>query len=247
MATASGPDRALPLALLLVPPGDSDRGRSNAQRAPRPGECSVMLISVLTTARLRDRSPASPTAPPRSPPPAAPACSPAPHAPAPHRSPPAAGSPARSRPAAAAWVISPTARSAAISSRFRQIAAASSRSPAHPAALGIGDQVGGIGAGQPPRHQLPDEFIDLGSLAGHMLPGPDPVPGRHRAAVDLMPGMEWPPQRSASDNHTGCPLGSGSGARSCTTRDNDGRFPDESPVEVRYPRSKQEEQGDRER
>ncbi len=24
--------------------------------------------------------------------------------------------------------------------------------------------------------------------------------------------------------------------------DNDGRFPDESPVEVRYPRSKQEEQ-----
>jgi hypothetical protein len=28
--------------------------------------------------------------------------------------------------------------------------------------------------------------------------------------------------------------------------DNDGRFPDESPVEVRYPRSKQEEQGDRE-
>jgi hypothetical protein len=29
--------------------------------------------------------------------------------------------------------------------------------------------------------------------------------------------------------------------------DNDGRFPDESPVEVRYPHSKQEEQGDRER
>ena len=29
-------------------------------------------------------------------------------------------------------------------------------------------------------------------------------------------------------------------------QDNDGRFPDESPVEVRYPRSKQEEQGDRE-
>src|ERR1039457_3531081 len=27
--------------------------------------------------------------------------------------------------------------------------------------------------------------------------------------------------------------------------DNDGRFPGESPVEVRYPRSKQEEQGDR--
>ncbi len=27
--------------------------------------------------------------------------------------------------------------------------------------------------------------------------------------------------------------------------DNDGRFPDESPVEVRYPRSKQEEQADR--
>ena len=26
--------------------------------------------------------------------------------------------------------------------------------------------------------------------------------------------------------------------------DNDGKFPDESPVEVRYPRSKQEEQGD---
>jgi hypothetical protein len=26
--------------------------------------------------------------------------------------------------------------------------------------------------------------------------------------------------------------------------DNDSRFPDESPVEVRYPRSKQEEQGD---
>jgi len=25
--------------------------------------------------------------------------------------------------------------------------------------------------------------------------------------------------------------------------DNDGRFPDEGPVEVRYPRSKQEEQG----
>ncbi len=29
--------------------------------------------------------------------------------------------------------------------------------------------------------------------------------------------------------------------------DNDGKFPDESPVEVRYPRSKPEEQGDRER
>ena len=27
--------------------------------------------------------------------------------------------------------------------------------------------------------------------------------------------------------------------------DNDGRFPDGSPVEVRYPRSKQEERGDR--
>ena len=27
--------------------------------------------------------------------------------------------------------------------------------------------------------------------------------------------------------------------------DNDGRYPDESPVEVRYPRSKQEQQGDR--
>ena len=27
--------------------------------------------------------------------------------------------------------------------------------------------------------------------------------------------------------------------------DNDGRFPDDSPVEVRYPRNKQEEQGDR--
>ena len=29
--------------------------------------------------------------------------------------------------------------------------------------------------------------------------------------------------------------------------DNGGRFPDQSPVEVRYPRSKQEEQGARER
>ena len=29
-------------------------------------------------------------------------------------------------------------------------------------------------------------------------------------------------------------------------QDNNGRFPDESPVEVRYPRSKQEEQDDRE-
>jgi hypothetical protein len=29
--------------------------------------------------------------------------------------------------------------------------------------------------------------------------------------------------------------------------DNDGRFPDENPVEIRYPRSKQEEQGDRSR
>jgi hypothetical protein len=29
--------------------------------------------------------------------------------------------------------------------------------------------------------------------------------------------------------------------------DNDGRFPDESPVEVPYPRLKQGEQGDRER
>jgi hypothetical protein len=29
--------------------------------------------------------------------------------------------------------------------------------------------------------------------------------------------------------------------------DNDGKFPGQSPVEVRYPRSKQEEQGDRER
>jgi len=28
-------------------------------------------------------------------------------------------------------------------------------------------------------------------------------------------------------------------------QDNDGRFPGESPVEVRYPRSKQEERGDR--
>ena len=30
-------------------------------------------------------------------------------------------------------------------------------------------------------------------------------------------------------------------------QDNDGRYPDESPVEVRYPRSKQEEHSDRER
>jgi hypothetical protein len=30
-------------------------------------------------------------------------------------------------------------------------------------------------------------------------------------------------------------------------QDNDGRFPDESPVEIRYPRSKQEERGDRAR
>ena len=29
--------------------------------------------------------------------------------------------------------------------------------------------------------------------------------------------------------------------------DNDGKFPDESPVEVRYPRSRQEEHGGRER
>ena len=29
--------------------------------------------------------------------------------------------------------------------------------------------------------------------------------------------------------------------------DKDGKFPDESPVEVRYPRSKQEERGDRSR
>jgi hypothetical protein len=28
--------------------------------------------------------------------------------------------------------------------------------------------------------------------------------------------------------------------------ENDGRFPDESPVEVRYPRSKEQERGDRE-
>ncbi len=27
--------------------------------------------------------------------------------------------------------------------------------------------------------------------------------------------------------------------------DNDGRFPDDSPIEIRYPRSKAEEQGDR--
>ncbi len=30
-------------------------------------------------------------------------------------------------------------------------------------------------------------------------------------------------------------------------QDNDGKFPDESSVEVRYPRSKQEEHGDRDR
>lgn len=29
-------------------------------------------------------------------------------------------------------------------------------------------------------------------------------------------------------------------------QDNKGRFPDETPVEIRYPRSKREEQGDRE-
>lgn len=33
----------------------------------------------------------------------------------------------------------------------------------------------------------------------------------------------------------------------CDDEDNDGKFPDESLVEVRYPGSKQEEQGDRER
>jgi hypothetical protein len=37
------------------------------------------------------------------------------------------------------------------------------------------------------------------------------------------------------------------GAGMYEDEDNDGRFPDESPVEVRYPRSKQEEQGNRER
>jgi hypothetical protein len=29
--------------------------------------------------------------------------------------------------------------------------------------------------------------------------------------------------------------------------ENDGRYPDKSPIEVRYPRSKQEERGDRSR
>jgi hypothetical protein len=35
------------------------------------------------------------------------------------------------------------------------------------------------------------------------------------------------------------------GAGMYEDEDNDGKFPDESPVEVRYPRAKQEEQGDR--
>ena len=52
-------------------------------------------------------------------------------------------------------------------------------------------------------------------------------------------------RRSASDNHTGCPLGSGSGARSCTTRTTTAGSPTR-PGGSPLPRSKQEEQSDRE-
>jgi hypothetical protein len=37
------------------------------------------------------------------------------------------------------------------------------------------------------------------------------------------------------------------GAGMYKDEENDGRYPDKSPIEVRYPRSKQEERGDRSR
>ena len=53
--------------------------------------------------------------------------------------------------------------------------------------------------------------------------------------------------RCANDNDTTLSAWLREGASMHEDEDNDGRFPDESPVEIRYPRSKQEERGDRSR
>jgi hypothetical protein len=47
----------------------------------------------------------------------------------------------------------------------------------------------------------------------------------------------------ANDNDTHHPPGSQKEPGMYEDEDNDRKFPDESPVEVRYPRSKQEQQG----
>ena len=61
------------------------------------------------------------------------------------------------------------------------------------AALLHGHQIGGISAGQPLDHELLDELLDRLRLPGHVLTGPGPVPGRHRAPVHPVPGMRRPP------------------------------------------------------
>jgi Domain of unknown function (DUF222) len=61
------------------------------------------------------------------------------------------------------------------------------------------------------------------------------------------PTWSRPVMRPARDNHTGLSTRLRKWSQVMHDEDKDGRFPDESPVEVHYPRSKQERQSDRER
>ena len=94
-------------------------------------------------------------------------------------------------------------------------------------------------------------LLILGStrFVGHAVAGA--VLGRGWEVTTLNRGLSGPDLAgvrtvsSAGDNYAGCPLGPGNRNQVMHEEGNDGRFPDESPVQVRYPRSEQEEQGDR--
>jgi hypothetical protein len=85
---------------------------------------------------------------------------------------------------------------------------------------------------------------------GH--PGPGDAGGSdgehddHVRVVDISRAANDVITPGANDNDTHCPPGSEKEPACTRTRTTTAKFPDESPVEVRYPRSKQEEQGDRE-
>ena len=86
-------------------------------------------------------------------------------------------------------------------------------------------------------------------FGGHAAAGA--VLGRGWEVTTLNRGLSGPDLAgvrtvsSAGDNDTGLSTRLRKRSQVMHEEGNDGRFPDESPVQVRYPRSEQEEQGDR--
>ena len=147
---------------------------SNGRRAPRPGECSVTAISVLMTARLRDRSSVSHTSAAFS---AA-----------------TSGASTFSRAACSSSVadlLQPDVRPPGGGEHLRPgdqaqrpvgghlLQVAADRRRLLPqrhhirAALGDGHQIGGIGAGQPLDHELLDELSTGSACRATCSPGQD--------------------------------------------------------------------------